>query len=51
VRAEGDLWLEARVSLECALSVLALGEIQKGVSSRDCTGRGVPILNPWTTVE
>jgi predicted nucleic acid-binding protein len=118
-------WLEARVPLECALSVLTLGEIQKGVSlmpegrrrdhlgewlatelprqfagrilaidervtmawgrlmaegrragreppvidglllataevhgltfvtrnERDCTDRGIPILNPWTTVE
>ncbi|MGH7448166.1 MAG: type II toxin-antitoxin system VapC family toxin, partial [Longimicrobiales bacterium] len=43
-------WLEARAPLECALSVLTLGEIQKGVSLMP-EGRRRDRLGEWLDTE
>ena len=43
-------WLEARTSLECAISVLTLGEIQKGVSLMPA-GRRRNRLAGWLETE
>lgn len=43
-------WLEARAARECALSVLSLGEIQKGVSLMP-EGRRREDLGEWLAAE